>query len=458
MRWSVLLFAVMLPDMAAAEMPDVAQSNWRYDEDWSALRALPKSGDDPWWRAAKYQPLHAAGSDYVSFGLEVRARYEGFRGNLWGGGDAPDDAYLWVRAMPHMDVHAGPLRAFVQPILATARGVGAGDGPADATGIDMLQAFADLDLPLGENAHMVVRGGRALTPLGSERLVGTRYGPNVPQAFDGVRLSLRYQGVQAELIGVKPVAPGPDDFDDRTSSTKRLRGVYATVPVADGLAVDTYWLDYRNEAARFAQAVGDEKRRTYGVRIFGERGGWAWNWEAMLQRGHFESARIRAWSLATETAYRFEDAPLAPRLRLRANVASGDGNPTDNILGTFNPMFPKGKYFGELSPIGPYNIANIHPSIDFDLGGGVSFDLAGVAYWRASRRDGVYDVPGQLLRTGAANARFIGAQTEAVLGWQVSSVFSAGLSASLFLPGGFIRETGRARTIGMVGFETMMRF
>jgi len=441
MRWPALLLAAMLPGAAAAEMPNVAQSNWRYDEDWTVLRHLPESEDDPWWRAAKYQPLRADGSVYASFGLEARARYEGFRGNVWGGGDAPDDAYLWLRAIPHMDVHAGALRAFVQPILATARGVGAGDGPADATGIDMLQAFADLDLPLGTDTHVAARGG-----------------PNVPQAFDGARLSLGHRGFQVDLIGVKPVAPGPDDFDDRTSSTKRLRGIYTTVPVAEGLGVDAYWLDYRNEAARFAQAIGMETRRTYGLRIFGERGGWAWNWEAMLQRGHFGTARIRAWSLATETAHRFGDAPLKPRLRLRANIASGDDDPADTRLGTFNPMFPKGKYFGELSPIGPYNIANIHPSVDFDLGGGVSFDLAGVAYWRASRRDGVYDVPGQLLRTGETNARFIGAQTEAVLGWQVNDVLSAGLSASLFLPGGFIRETGPARTIGMVGSEVMLRF
>jgi hypothetical protein len=121
-------------------------------------------------------------------------------------------------------------------------------------------------------------------------------------------------------------------------------------------------------------------------------------------------------------------------------------------------MFPKGKYFGELSPIGPYNIANIHPSIDFDLGGGVSIDLAAIAYWRASRRDGVYDVPGQLLRSVDARARFIGMQTEAVFGWQVSEALSAGFSASLFLPGDFIRQTGPAHAIGMVGSEVMLRF
>jgi len=46
-----------------------------------------------------------------------------------------------------------------------------------------------------------------------------------------------------------------------------------------------------------------------------------------------------------------------------ATVPSGDNNPNDKDLQTFNPLFPKGKYFGELSLLGPYNLINLHPSI-----------------------------------------------------------------------------------------------
>jgi len=122
-------------------------------------------------------------------------------------------------------------------------------------------------------------------------------------------------------------------------------------------------------------------------------------------------------------------------------------------------MFPKGKYFGELSPIGPYNIANIHPSIDLELGHGVTLDIAGIAYWRASRHDGIYDVPGQIIREGdAGKARFIGTQAETMIGWQADETLSFTASYSLFRPGPFIRQSGPARTIHMVGAEAMYRF
>lgn len=447
-----LLLALPLP--AAAQ---VAQTNLRYDEDWSLARGAPNR-DAGWWEQLKDRPLSSDGNVYVTLGAEVRARYEGYDNNNWGQPPAPDDGYLWLRFMPLADVHAGPVRAFVQGIVGYARGVGAGAGPADDTGLDVLQAFADLRLPLGDDAALTLRGGRALIGLGSERLVGLRYGPNIPQPFDGVRLSLKRGEARIEALQVRPVAISPGNLDDRTSPTKRLEGVYATVPLGDGAAADLYWLGYRDDRARFAGTTAREQRDTYGLRLFGRRGALGWNWEAMLQRGRHGTAAIRAWSLATETSYALS-APLVPRLRLRANIASGDRDAGDDRLGTFNALFPKGKYFGELSPVGPRNIMNLHPSLDVDLGRGVTAELAGVVYWRASRGDGVYDLPGQLIRTtGDSDARHIGNQIELLVGWQANTILSLSLSVSRFTAGDFLRETGPARPIHMIGAETMLRF
>jgi Alginate export len=78
----------------------------------------------------------------------------------------------------------------------------------------------------------------------------------------------------------------------------------------------------------------------------------------MLQFGSFDSQRgkgsILAWSVGTETGYTLEPFFFSPRFSLRANVISGDHNANDANLQTFNPLFPKGKYFGEFTPGGPY--------------------------------------------------------------------------------------------------------
>jgi hypothetical protein len=453
MKRALLLLAALTP--LAGQAQEVAQTNLRFDENWTVLRGTDAADDRP----GKYLPLDREGDMYLTLGGEARARFEGFEGNLWGDPPAPDDGYLWLRVMPHADLHAGPARVFVQGIAGYARGVGAGKGPADETGIDLLQGFGDVRIAWGEDAALTLRGGRELMALGSERLVGIRYGPNIPQAFDGVHIIAEHGPLHIDAFRLRPVAIGGGDFDDRTSNTRRLDGVYATFAAAKGMGLDAYWLGYANDEARFGGRTARETRDSYGLRFFGSHGNLDWNWEAMLQRGRFGGDRIRAWSIATETGWRFGDTTLKPHARLRANIASGDRDPNDGRLGTFNALFPKGKYFGELSPIGPRNIMNVQPSVDFDLGSGVTVELLAASFWRQRRGDGIYDVPGGLIRpAGISGARHIGDQIEVSAGWQASAILSFAVSLSAFRPGAFIKDTGRARTIQMLGAEAMLKY
>lgn len=423
----------------------------RFDEDWSRL-ADPATRTGRWTEAFKYLPLGEA-SAYLTTGLELRLRNEAYRNNGWGGADAPDDGYLWVRALPYADLRLGRFRAFVQPILAYAVGVQPSAGPVDRTGVDVLQGFAEVSAPMG-GTTLILRAGRQLLPLGSERLVGARYGPNVPLAFDGVRAELHRGAAKVSIFRAEPVHAGPGAFDDKAVSAKSLWGAYATLP-----NIDFYYLGFRHHDATFGGRTGDEHRDSFGVRSFGRVDDWRWNVEGVLQTGHFDGREIRAWTVGSEGGRHFPEAPLKPDVTVRFNVVSGDTNPTDGKLGTFNALFPKGKYFGELSPIGPYNIVSFNPGVALNLGDNVTLGLSAMAYWRYARADGIYDVPGALIRApDGSRARFIGRQAEATLDWQATPELELSTSLSVFAPGAFIRQTGPAETIGMVGLEANFRF
>lgn len=422
----------------------------RYDEDWSDLADAEKRANH-WTGPFKYVPLGdiAGGEAWVSIGIELRARNENYDDNLWGSADAPDDGYVWLRAMPYVDLHVGKLRAFVQPIAATSIGVAPSPGPIDGTGVDLLQGFVEADL-----GPITLRGGRQMLSLGTERLIGTRYGPNVPLAFDGLRANVTLGAAQVSLIAVRPVQPGTRSFDDRTSSSKALWGAYAQMP-----GLDLYYLGFRNDAAHWGTRTGGETRHSLGARWHGTRDNLHWNVEGVAQFGHFDGGTIAAWTLGTEVGRAFPDAPLAPDFTLRVNAVSGDGKRSDNKLGTFNALFPKGKYFGELSPVGPYNIVNVQPNLALQLAPTISASVAAAAYWRYSRADGVYDIPGNLIRAaGASRARFIGKEVEATVAWQASPELELSASLSAFAPGAFIRETGSGKTIHMLGLESNFRF
>lgn len=419
----------------------------------AAQPAAAQDGD-----AAPQGPVGDA-SSAVSFSLggEARLRHEGFDEPGWG--DAPDDSYLWLRLMPLAKVEAAGRAIVVQPIIGHAIGVRGGPGPIDRTGIDLLQAYAELHRPLGEDATASLRAGRGLISLGSERLVGTRYGPNIPQPFDGVQIGLTRGSARIDLIDAQAVVIGTDDFDDSSAGGRRLRSAYLTVEAARDVSFDLYWIGFRDRAARFGELLATEARDTFGLRLFGARGRVSWNWETMIQRGTIAGRSIRAWSQATETTISFPDAQVAAQLRLRANIASGDRIGTAGTIESFNAMFPKGRYFGELTPLGPRNIINFNPGLILAPVRGVELEFNLAAFWRTSRSDGIYDLAGREIRaTGTTRARHIGNLAEASLAFELDNGLSLTASLGAFVDGSFIRQSGAGSTIVMVAGEVTYRF
>ena len=247
-------------------------------------------------------------------------------------------------------------------------------GPVDETGADFLQGFTELRLPLDvAEGSAMLRGGRQVLRYGPERLIGVRYGPNVLQSFDGRLARFTTSEWRIDAFVMRPVENRLRSFDDPTDGSRRLWSLYATCAlpqVSPDSGLDLYYIGFERKAARYDQGAGSETRHTLGSRLFGSAGGWRWDLDGFLQFGRFGDGDIRAWSVASDVRYTFADQPLRPYIGLRANVISGDDDPADRDLQSFNALFPRGKYFGEIGLIGPRNLINLHPMIGVDLGSG----------------------------------------------------------------------------------------
>lgn len=430
----------------------------RYSEDWSWL-ADPDKRKGDWTEQLKYIPLDSDGSVYLTTGLEARSRYEGYKNVNWGG--APDDDYVWNRAMPYADLHLGNLRFFTMPILTAISGTDRPKGPADTTGIDMLQAFVDVELAVPGGDSLRLSAGRKLVSLGSGRFIDRRYGTGVPLPFDGFEAIVSGKSRQVTGFYLQPVDTRRGNLNDRRSRNKAVWGVYATqwLDVKHLSGFDVYYIGLRDRNAVFDQGAGRQVAHTFGARIFGDNGSFHWNLEGAYQRGTFAGRRSEGWGTGFETGYRFQAAPLHPEIALTADIVSGDNDPKDGKLGTLNPLFPNGKYFGALSPIGPRNLIHVRPSTTLHPHKDVAISLTGVAYWRESTHDGIYAIPGFLVRSGKdSDARFIGKEAELAVSWQANATLNFTASASAFDPGPFIQETGEAKTIKMLGAQTTFRF
>jgi hypothetical protein len=205
-------------------------------------------------------------------------------------------------------------------------------------------------------------------------------------------------------------------------------------------------------------------RQSLGARISRpiatEHSGWDYDDEGLWQFGTFGSGNIRAWTIATETGYRFPTAPLKPRFSVKADISSGD-HPGANTLGTFNPLFPKGNYFGVLATTGPgpINFIDIHPHIETALPHSVSVSVDWIVQWRQSLQDGVYAVPGFLIRAAdGSQARFVGHRPGTEIRWQANRHLWFQADYGIFYAGSFLKETQPGRNLNYWALWTGYKF
>ena len=163
---------------------------------------------------------------------------------------------------------------------------------------------------------------------------------------------------------------------------------------------------------------------------------------------------------ASDHGYSFLDTPLRPRLSVKADLSSGD-DPNKKDLGTFNPIFPLGNYFGVLASTGPgpVNFMDIHPRLQTQFPHGVTVSTDWVFQWRQSTLDGIYTVPGSLLRpTGTSRARYVGDRPGIEVKWQVDRHLWMQADYGIFYPGSFIKQTQPGRDLNYWALWTGYKF
>jgi hypothetical protein len=278
--------------------------------------------------------------------------------------------------------------------------------------------------------------------LGSARLMGTRDGANVRRSYDGLRWDTPYGGAQWRAFYLQPVDVEEGAFDNTSHRNESVWGLNSTWVLGRGSA-DLYYLGLDRKDAEYVQGVENETRHSVGMRLYGMQNGWDWDFDAVYQFGDFGDSDIRAWTVASLVGYRFADARWQPRIALSANVASGDSDPGDGRLQTFNPLFPNLAYFEEAAIYAPQNFYNIEPEVSWRLTRQLSLALDWNFFWRLEKHDAVYvrglaPLPG----TAAVSGHFVAHTPSVSLDYQWDRHLSMDLSVSHFFAGEVIKRAG----------------
>ena len=438
------------------------------DENFSFLRNPADRTD--FWDPLKYIPLDSSGKYYLTFGFENRSEYEWFQNQLWGQGRQTISGYWLQRVIPEASLTLGShVRLFASFQYEKEMGNNAGPRPGvDEDQGDFHEASVAISTGLDDQRSLTLRLGQQELVYGTGRLVDDNEGINVKSSFYGARLIARTETLRLELFGVKPTEENTGTFDDRPSSQQTFWGAYGTVPLrlVDGSGqADLYYLGLDTTRATYQQGIGREIRHSIGTRLFNRQPGAPcepgldYNWELVYQLGTFAQNYINAWTVSTETGFTFP-IRFMPRLALRADIASGGQHPNGGTLNTFNPLFPRGAYFGpKLTMFGPYNLIHVHPVLMLTLLQNVTCDFDWGWFWRESLDDGVYQIGGALIRpSNGSKARYIGSQANFELRWALDMHTTVAVNLAGFITGGFLKDTGPAGNVAFSNVGVTYKF
>lgn len=428
----------------------------RYDDNFNYL--ANDTVNRSWYDQMKYIPL--GGKNYMSTGGEVRYRYLYTKNDQWGDVPQDNDGYTLTRILLHADTHLGWFRFFVQLQASEANSL-TDPSPVDENPLDLHQAFFDIDFINNERHKLVARLGRQEMTYGSQRLVGLRERPNNRMAFDGAKVIYATKGFSNDAFYTHPVQGREGIFDDYFfNENAKFWGDYAVfhnVPFFKN--IDVYYLGLWKRNWEFNDATGRELRHSFGTRIWGSGGNWDYDFEGIYQLGDMAGKDISAWTLSSSVSYEFAATALKPKIGLKTEIISGDKKEGDNKLNTFNPLYPRGAYFGLIGLIGPANMYDFHPSLGLELSRTLYLNVDSDFFWRMDSADGIYAPNVTLIYpSGGISDTYIGTQLASDITYTPNNFLSFTLEGTWFSAGDFIKESGAGKDVLFAAITAQFRF
>jgi hypothetical protein len=424
-------------------------ANRRWQEDWSVL-ADPQIAREP-LDNLKYIRLSRDPKTYLSLGFNVRERWEMDHSPLFGTLPQRGGSWLLSRIEGHVDLHLGEhVQVFAQLQSSLAPGKNH-KAPVDQDRLDVEQAFVGFTKSLGKG-KFTFRLGRQLIAIDLQRFASVRDGPNLRQPYDAVYTD--YERGPWRVTGgyTHPVLTRDQRlFDDYSSNRLTFAGILLRRRLFRTSQIAISYTHYDQKDASFTNVTGNEHRANLDARFTGTSNGFDWDVETMRQTGKFGLQAIQATAFGSLAGYSFSNVRWTPHIGIGLDVATGDHNPRDGGLETFNPLFPNGYYLAGYT--GYPNVIHMKPAVTVHPTQSLSVMFAAASQWRETIGDAVYVFPNfPIARTAGRGGRYTGSYGEFRADWMINAHYSVALEAVHYSIGRTLRAAA-GRNANYCGIE-----
>jgi hypothetical protein len=438
--------------LATGFLIDAAEEYWPANED--------KVNPQPFINRIKHLPIRS-GNGFLSYGASFRESYENYRDYYWGLGPQDTNGYFLHRVLGHADMYWNQyFRVFgeVESSFITGRN-GGGRPVQDVNKLAVNQLFGEARFTLRNKAQVRFRLGEQSLNYGEGTLLDVR-DANVRRSFIGGKVIVSFKSTRLDAFLMQLINNQAGFFDDQRAASQVIVGGWITQNYSHFLKkLDTYYLFINRDLTKFNQGVGAESRHTIGTALHTGKGHWSGYTEADFQFGQFNDKTIVAWKGAQAVAYEIQELNFKPVISIQSAISSGDTNPTDNKLQTFNPLYPKAIYYGFIDNVGAANIFLIHPKIEFDFSPKLKVVSGYYSFWRQSLNDGIYAPGGAFLLPSNNAGYLVGNMYDILLTYYYSPFANVQAIVTYFNRGPYLLDNpGLSKDIYYAGAKLFLRF
>ncbi|MFW6163194.1 MAG: alginate export family protein [Planctomycetota bacterium] len=428
---------------------------------WAATSAAQAEKSKPakrahWSDPLKGIPLGPFALDVgggLRFRLEHRSDFNQQRYADTRGVDLRSDTFLLQRARLELDLKLGEeAHAFVQ--LQDARAHGADftedDFPAVVHAcpfwnpLDLRMAYVEWRRIGGTPLGMKV--GRQRIFYADNRIWGPGEWGNVGRyTWDAVKVIVDTEVAEVHGLFANRVRYDPDSFDEHNHRLDAF-GAYAMVKALP-VRLDLFWVGKRSRPELVVNRRGktvDLDTHTCGFYIDGTAGNWDFGGTVAHTQGDRDEADVDAWGANARLGYTFAH-PWQPRLGAELSYASGDPDPADGDVETFDGVFGAiDKMYGRINFVAWMNMVDYQASLSFKPLPRTKVSIDYHLFRLDEARDAWYWCSGRPARqdpTGAAG-KDLGQEIDVIVSYKHNQRLKLMAGYAHFFPGTFIERTG----------------
>lgn len=383
----------------------------------------------------------------LTIGGEIRERYE-FRDDADFNPQADDTlGFVGSRIRFNIGYDIAPdLYFFLQ--MQDSRLFGSESATASNEGnLDLHQGFLTVKNLAGPLTAVL---GRQEMAFGDQRLIGGFGWSHIGRSFDGLRLTVSGGPMRLDLWGmiVKQSNTAIEKADPAFPSANRdgqsFYGVYAAYQ-SDSIAIEPYVLYLRDTGDLAVSAVTDPA----GLRMNGKAasdsleftGEAAYQTGSMEGRGATVKSDISAYALAFKAAYTLP-VEMRPRIGLEYDRASGDNDPGDDNIKTFENLFPTDHiHYGMMDYVGWRNMQGLRLSLGVKPTKNSGIGLDYHRFFLADKADHWYAASGKIFRTAPPgnSSTELGQELDVVVYGMIKEKLRMEAGYGRFYPGEYVK-------------------